>query len=51
MTTRINPPSFNDAKYYERFKQEILAWREITESSKNKQGIAAALSLPEEDES
>lgn len=51
MTTRINPPSFNSAKSYERFKQEILAWREITELSKTKQGIAVALSLPEEDES
>lgn len=28
-----------------------MAWREITELSKNKQGIAVALSLPEEDES
>ena len=51
MTTRINPPSFSSAKSYERFKQEILAWREITELSKTKHGIAVALSLPEEDES
>lgn len=51
MTTRINPPAFNSVKSYERFKQEILAWREITELSKSKQGIAVALSLPEEDES
>ena len=36
MTTRINPPSFNSVKSYERFKQEILAWREITEISKTK---------------
>ena len=27
-----------------------MAWREIIELSKNKQGIAVALSLPEEDE-
>ena len=50
MTTKINPPSFNSAKSYERFKQELLAWREITELSKNKQGIAVALSLPYDDE-
>ena len=50
MTTKINPPSFNSAKTYERFKQELLAWREITELSKNKQGIAVALSLPDDDE-
>ena len=38
------------AKTYERFKQEVLAWREITDLAKNKQGIAVALSLPEDDE-
>ncbi|MCG7877704.1 MAG: hypothetical protein N0C90_15405 [Candidatus Thiodiazotropha endolucinida] len=51
MTTRINPPTFNQAKTYERFKQELLAWTEITDLSKDKQGIAIALSLPEDDES
>ena len=50
MTTKINTPSFNSTKSYERFKQELLAWREITELSKRKQGIAVALSLPEDDE-
>ena len=50
MTTRINPPSLNSTKSYERFKQELLAWREITELKKEKQGIAVALSLPEDDE-
>ena len=50
MTTRINPPSYNSGKLYERFKQELLAWREITELSQHKQGIAVALSLPEADE-
>ena len=38
------------AKTYERFTQEVLAWREITDLAKNKQGIAVALSLPEDDE-
>ena len=50
MTTRINPPSLEKAKNYERFKQEVLAWKEITDLAKNKQGIAVALSLPEDDE-
>ena len=40
MTTRINPPSLNSTKSYERFKQELSAWREITELKKEKQGIA-----------
>ena len=51
MTTRINPPTFNKEKNYERFKQELLAWKEITDLRQDKQGIAIALSLPEEDES
>ena len=50
MTTKINPPLFNSANSYERYKQELLAWREITELSKNEQSIAVALSLPEDDE-
>ena len=50
MTTRINPPSLEKAKTYERFKQEVLAWREITDLAKNKQGIAVVLSLLEDDE-
>ena len=50
MTTKINPPSFEKAKTYEGFKQEMLAWKEITDLPKNKQGIAVALSLPADDE-
>ena len=51
MTTRINPPAFKTAKNYERYKQELLAWHEITDLSEYKQGIAVALSLPEDDDS
>ena len=50
MTTRVNPPSLTKSKNYERFKQEVLAWSEITELKRDKQGIAVVLSLPEEDE-
>ena len=50
MTTKINPPSLEKAKTYEGFKQEMLAWKEITDLPKNKQGIAVALSLPADDE-
>ena len=50
MTTKINPSSLEKAKTYERFKQKVLAWKEITDLPKNKQGIAAALSLPVDDE-
>ena len=48
MTTRINPPTFNKDKTYERFKLELLAWKEITNLRPDKQGIAIALSLPED---
>ena len=53
MTTRINPPILNKRKNYERFRQELTAWKEITDLSKDKLGtcIAIALSLPEDDES
>ena len=51
MTTRINPPTFNKDKTYECFKLELLAWKEITDLRPDKQGIAIALSLPEDDES
>ena len=46
-----NPPIFNKSKNYERFRQELLAWREITDLKEDKQGIAIALTLPEDDES
>ena len=51
MTTRINLPTFNKGKNYERFRQELPAWKERTELSKDKQGIALALSRQEDDES
>lgn len=51
MTTRINPPTFHKAKNKERFRQELLAWKEITDLSNEKQGIVIALSLPEDDDS
>ena len=51
MTNRTNPPIFNKRNNYERFRQEFTSWKEITDLSKDKQGIAIALSLPEDDES
>jgi len=50
MATRISPPVLGKGKNYERFKQELLAWREITDLSKAKQSIAVVLTLPENDE-
>ena len=49
MATKINPPSLK-SKNYELYKQELLAWREITVLEKKKQGVAIALSLPEDHE-
>ena len=48
MTITINPPAFNKTKSYERYKQELLAWKEVTDLSSRKQAIAVELSLPEE---
>lgn len=48
MATRIDPPSLR-TKSYELYRQELLAWREVTDLRKDKQGVAIALSLPEDD--
>ena len=50
MTITIKPPVYNNKKNYERYKQELLAWKEITDLDATKQAIAVALSLPEEDD-
>ena len=47
---KINPPDLKKSKTYERFKQELLAWRIVTDIDKKKQGIAVALSLPQDEE-
>ena len=43
----INPPGLA-SKSYELYKQELLAWREVTEVCRSKQGIVIALTLPNE---
>ena len=50
MALTVNPPTLTMVKTYERFRQGTLAWTEITDLGKEKQAIAIALSLPEEDE-
>jgi len=51
MTTKISPPTYKKGKSYELYKQELLAWAEVTDLHVNKRGVAIALSLPEDDES
>ena len=46
MAMKIDPPDLRKCKTYERYKQELKAWRLVTEGPKKKQGIAIALSLP-----
>ena len=46
--TRIEPASLR-TKGYELYRQELFAWREVTDLRKDKQGVAIALSLPEDD--
>ena len=43
MAMRINPPCFT-SKSYELYKLELLAWCEVTEISRFKQGIVIAMS-------
>ena len=49
MTTRINVPELKKGKPYDLYKQELLAWKEVTDLPNTKQGIAVALLLPEDD--
>lgn len=49
MAMKIQPPNFQRSKTYERYKQELQAWRQVTEIDPKKQAIAIALTLPEDD--
>ena len=50
MTAWTNPPALDKGKCFEIYRKEILAWGELTDLPKSKQGIVVALSLPEDDE-
>ena len=51
MSSKLNIPipKFSSEKPYERYKAEIEAWAEATDTEKKKHGILVALSLPEDD--
>ena len=44
------PPAFTVLKSYNRWIEEIKVWQALTELEKKKQGLAIALSLPEEEQ-
>ena len=46
METIMNPPNFRKGMSYELYGQELLAWSEVKDINRNKQGIMVALSLP-----
>ena len=48
MATKIDPPYLTSVPY-DQYTQKSLAWREVTDLSKGKQGVAIALSFPEKD--
>ena len=48
MSTRTDPPTLG-SEPYELYKQELLAWREVTDLRKEKQRVVIALSLPKND--
>ena len=43
-----NPPSADTEKVLEIYRKYFLAWGELTDLPKSKQGIVDALSLPED---
>ena len=49
MSMKIKAPAYKESNY-ERYHLELMAWQEITGIPEEKQGIAIALSLPEETE-
>ena len=49
MMTLTNPPVLGKGKSFEIYRKEILAWGELSDLPKSKQGIVVALSLPEDD--
>ena len=49
MTAWTNPPALDKGKCFEIYRKEILAWGELSDLPKSKQGIVVALSLPEDD--
>ena len=42
------PPKFNLERPFARFKEEVLAWAEITSIDKKNQGTLVTLSLPDQ---
>ena len=42
------PPVLKNEGKYELYRKQILAWTELTDLAKGKQGIVVALSLPED---
>ena len=40
-----NPPTLDDVENYERWKEDVLMWKEVTDVSKNKQALVVHLTL------
>ena len=49
MGTALNPPILTESTSYELWKLETRAWTVITDLGKEKQAIAVALNLPDEE--
>ena len=49
MATEISIPTFTGSTHYEFWKLQTQAWTVVTKLSKQKQVVAVALSLPEDD--
>ena len=49
MLMKTKAPAYNESNY-DHYRLELMAWQEVTDIPKEKQGIAIPLSLPEETE-
>ena len=47
MALKIPPPVFSKEKSYQRWKDEIEAWKAVSNVSKDQQALVIALSFPE----
>ena len=51
MSLYKNTPEFSSQKPYDQYVEELKAWCIITDLTKDKQGVAVELSLPDSDSS
>ena len=51
MSSKVKIPVYSKDKGFEQYKQELQAWKEVTDVDAKKQAIAVALTIPDKDDS